>query len=72
MEISLVRANNYIYFYDKKYFRCPKFDGDAKQTLEIRVERKWKRNNRENEGGYLKITKNDFPANYFVKMNEDT
>ena len=27
-----------------KSFRCPKFDGDAKQTLEIRVERKrnWK------------------------------
>ncbi len=30
-------------FYLKSY-RCPKFDGDAKQTLEIRVERKrnWK------------------------------
>ena len=27
----------------KKSYRCPKFDGDAKQTLEIRVERK--RNN---------------------------
>ena len=24
----------------KKSYRCPKFDGDAKQTLEIRVERK--------------------------------
>ena len=23
-----------------KSYRCPKFDGDAKQTLEIRVERK--------------------------------
>ena len=39
-----------------KSYRCPKFDGDAKQTLEIRVERK--RNNRskfsrENEGGIL-------------------
>ena len=27
-----------------KSYRCPKFDGDAQQTLEIRVERK--RNNR--------------------------
>ena len=41
---------------EKKSYRCPKFDGDAKQTLEIRVERK--RNNRskfsrENEGGYF-------------------
>ena len=24
----------------KKSYRCPKFDGNAKQTLEIRVERK--------------------------------
>ena len=24
----------------KKSYRCPKFNGDAKQTLEIRVERK--------------------------------
>ena len=24
----------------QKSYRCPKFDGDAKQTLEIRVERK--------------------------------
>ena len=24
----------------KKSYRCPKFDGDAKQTLEIRVEQK--------------------------------
>ena len=24
----------------KKSYRCPKFDGDAKQTLEIREERK--------------------------------
>ena len=24
----------------EKSYRCPKFDGDAKQTLEIRVERK--------------------------------
>ena len=27
-------------FISKKSYRCPKFDGDAKQTLEIRVERK--------------------------------
>ena len=25
---------------NKKSYRCPKFGGDAKQTLEIRVERK--------------------------------
>ena len=25
--------------FPKKSYRCPKFDGDAKQTLEIRVER---------------------------------
>ena len=27
-------------FWKKKSYRCPKFDGNAKQTLEIRVERK--------------------------------
>ena len=30
----------YFNFRQKKSYRCPKFDGDAKQTLEIRVERK--------------------------------
>ena len=43
-------------YLEYKFYRCPKFDDDAKLTLEIRVERK--RNNRskfsrENEGGYL-------------------
>ena len=39
MKILHVALKNYV-----KSYRCPKFDGDAKQTLEIRVERK--RNNR--------------------------
>ena len=48
----------------EKSYRCPKFDGDAKQNLEIRVERK--KNNRskfsrENEGGYFKLPKMFFP-----------
>ena len=29
---------NLVDFGVKKSYRCPKFDGDAKQTLEIRVE----------------------------------
>ena len=34
-------ASNFSRFWSKiKLYRCPKFDGDAKQTLEIRVERK--------------------------------
>ena len=35
---------NSSFLLEEKSYRCPKFDGDAKQTLEIRVERK--RNNR--------------------------
>ena len=43
--IFFTRFNNWLFSrfafkFTKKSYRCPKFDGDAKQTLEIRVERK--------------------------------
>ena len=31
---------NSSFLLEEKSYRCPKFDGDVKQTLEIRVERK--------------------------------
>ena len=45
--LSVRRSCTKVDAYDQKLYqlyRCPKFDGDAKQTLEIRVERKknWK------------------------------
>ena len=40
MNFGAKNEENLVDFGVKKSYRCPKFDGDAKQTLEIRVERK--------------------------------
>ena len=40
MKKEFLRQNRQIEKRKKNSYRCPKVDGDAKQTLEIRVERK--------------------------------
>ena len=40
LRVLYVPFHSYLKIAKKKMFRCPKFVGDAKQTLEIRVERK--------------------------------
>ena len=40
MNFGAKNEENLVDFGVKKSYRCPKFDGDTKQTLEIRVERK--------------------------------